>query len=46
MVERTAEGAWEHINELSMRYKGRPYPIEGDRVIFRISPEPISRSSR
>ena len=45
VVERRVEGAWEHINELSMRYRGQPYPIPGERVIFRIEPERISRSS-
>ena len=45
VIETRTEGAWEHINELSMRYNGRPYPIEGERVIFRIEPEYISRPS-
>ena len=45
VVERRVEGAWEHINELSMRYRGQPYPIPGDRVMFRIEPERICRSS-
>lgn len=45
VIEMRTEGAWEHINELSMRYNGQPYPIEGERVIYRIEPDYISRSS-
>lgn len=44
VVEIETGGAWEHINELSMRYRGGPYPIPGDRVVFRIEPEHVSRS--
>ena len=45
VVETRTEGAWEHINELSMRYRGEPYPIPGERVVYRIEPERIARSS-
>lgn len=45
VVEVTEDGATEHIDKLSMRYLGRPYPWFGGRdqvrVILRISAERI-----
>ncbi len=41
VVEITTEGAWEHANQLAMKYTGQPW--DGDpgqvRVIYRIKPE-------
>ena len=41
-VEGTAEldeeGAGEHINELSLRYEGKPFHTPTDRVIVRVNP--------
>ena len=46
VVETTADGAREHIDALSQKYLGRPYPGFGgnsmDRVIVRIAPRRIS----
>jgi PPOX class probable F420-dependent enzyme len=45
VVERTEKGAVEHINHLSMKYLGKPYPFmqPGDkRVIYRIEPEHVT----
>ena len=46
VVETTAEGAREHIDALSQKYLGRPYPGFGgnsmERVIVRIAPRRIS----
>ncbi len=43
VVEATTEGAREHIEELSQRYTGGPYPgeIETERVLWRIRPERV-----
>lgn len=48
VVETTTEGAREHIDELSQKYLGRPYPgfgggQEQQRVIVRIAPRRISQ---
>ena len=44
-VEGTAEldeeGAGEHINELSLRYDGKPFHTPVDRLIVRIKPERV-----
>ena len=39
----TTDGAREHIDELSQRYFGEPYPaeIESERVILRIEPQQV-----
>ena len=44
IVERTTEGADEHINSLSKKYRGKAWDIPGEetRVIFKISPDKIS----
>ena len=46
VVETTTEGAREHIDRLSQKYLGRPYPMFGgqeqQRVIVRIRPDRIS----
>jgi PPOX class probable F420-dependent enzyme len=43
VVEVTTEGAWEHANQLSLKYDGRPWSGSPDqvRVIYRIKPEHI-----
>jgi PPOX class probable F420-dependent enzyme len=42
LVDTTAEGADEHIDRLSQRYFGRPYPAEKvDRLIVRVEPERV-----
>jgi hypothetical protein len=40
IVERRHEDADEHINKLSQKYNGRPYPLraEEQRVVLRIQP--------
>ena len=45
VVEIIVEGARSHIDELSMRYNGKPYPMEGERVIFKIEPDHIARAA-
>lgn len=42
-TECTPEGAREHIDELSQRYLGRPYPntVRTERLIVRIRPEEL-----
>ena len=35
------EGAGEHINELSLRYDGKPFHTPVDRLIVRITPERV-----
>ena len=45
VVEIVAGGARSHIDELSMRYNGKPYPMEGERVIFKIEPEHVARAA-
>jgi PPOX class probable F420-dependent enzyme len=45
VVEIVEEGARDHIDELSMRYNGTPYPMEGPRIIYRIEPDRIIRPS-
>lgn len=47
VVETTTEGAREHIDRLSQKYLGRPYPgfgggSEQQRVIVRIRPDRVS----
>jgi PPOX class probable F420-dependent enzyme len=46
VVAVTTEGAVDHINELSQKYLGRPYPWYGGRdqvrVIITIAPEKVS----
>ncbi len=46
VTEVTEEGAREHIDELSQRYIGRPYPWFGGRdqvrLLVRISPEKVT----
>src|SRR3954451_15942651 len=46
VVEVTAEGAREHIDELAQRYLGRPYPWFGGRdqvrLLVRIAPERVT----
>ena len=43
LVDTTAEGADDHIEHLSQRYTGGPYPNPKiDRLILRISPERIT----
>ncbi len=46
VVETTTEGAREHIDELSQKYLGAPYPWFGgrdqQRVILRIAPRRVS----
>ncbi len=43
VVEVTREGAWEHINKLSHKYRGSDYPKrEGEqRIIFKIEPQHV-----
>ncbi len=38
VAELDEEGAGEHINELSLRYEGKPFHTPTDRVIVRINP--------
>jgi PPOX class probable F420-dependent enzyme len=40
-VELDEEGAGEHINELSLRYEGKPFHTPHDRVIVRVAPERV-----
>jgi PPOX class probable F420-dependent enzyme len=40
-VETSAEGAAEHINELSLKYDGKPFTRLDDRLIVRVHPERI-----
>ena len=40
-VELDEEGAGEHINDLSLRYDGKPFHTPVDRVIVRIKPERV-----
>jgi PPOX class probable F420-dependent enzyme len=40
-VELEEEGAGEHINDLSLRYDGKPFHTPVDRVIVRIKPERV-----
>ncbi len=45
VTEITTEGAREHIDELSQKYLGKPYPTfgaGGERVILRIEPHRVS----
>ena len=46
VVEVTEDGAREHIDELSQRYMGRPYPWFGGRdqvrLLVRIAPEKVT----
>ncbi len=45
ILEITEEGAEKHINELSMRYKGKPYDRvdpKNPRVIYKIEPLKVS----
>ncbi|MCL4561143.1 MAG: PPOX class F420-dependent oxidoreductase [Chloroflexi bacterium] len=44
VLEASEQGAWEHINELSFKYNGKPYPKNpGEvRVMYKIQPEHIS----
>jgi PPOX class probable F420-dependent enzyme len=43
LVDTSAEGADDHIERLSQRYFGRPYPNpKVDRLIIRIAPERIT----
>jgi PPOX class probable F420-dependent enzyme len=45
VTEITTEGAREHIDELSQKYLGKPYPsfgAGGERVILRIEPHRVS----
>jgi PPOX class probable F420-dependent enzyme len=44
IIEISENGALEHINKLSMKYRGRPWsPVEGQiRIIYRLLPEHIS----
>jgi PPOX class probable F420-dependent enzyme len=45
VVERTEKGAVDHINHLSMKYLGKPYPFmqPGEkRVMYRIEPEHVT----
>jgi PPOX class probable F420-dependent enzyme len=47
--EITTEGAREHIERLSQKYLGRPYPAfggGGERVILRIAPRRVSSPRR
>lgn len=47
VIEVTEEGAEDHIDVLSMRYKGVPYPAKSPnapRVIYRIEPLSVSTS--
>jgi PPOX class probable F420-dependent enzyme len=38
----TTDGAEDHIDKLSLKYTGKPYPRHGDRVLFRIRPERVA----
>jgi PPOX class probable F420-dependent enzyme len=40
-VELDEEGAGEHINDLSLRYDGKPFHTPVDRLIVRIKPERV-----
>ena len=40
-VELDEEGAAEHINELSLRYDGKPFHTPVDRLIVRVKPERV-----
>ncbi len=44
IAERTTEGADEHINTLSQKYRGKDWDIPGEeiRVLYKISPDKIS----
>jgi PPOX class probable F420-dependent enzyme len=45
VVERTEKGAVDHINHLSMKYLGKPYPFTQpgeQRVLYRIEPEHVT----
>lgn len=42
VVEMTREGAEGHIDKLSRKYIGKPYPYHGDRVLVRIVPERVA----
>lgn len=44
IIEISENGALEHINKLSMKYRGRPWsPVEGQiRITYRLLPEHIS----
>lgn len=45
VIEITKKGAEEHIDKLSMKYKGRNYPdhrVDQPRVIIRIRPEHVT----
>lgn len=47
--EITTEGAREHIDELSQKYLGKPYPAfggGGERVLLRIAPRRVSSPRR
>jgi PPOX class probable F420-dependent enzyme len=48
VVESTTEGGAEHIEELSQRYLGRPYPnfggVAGQRRILRIAVDSVSHA--
>lgn len=47
VIEVTQEGAEDHIDKLSMRYKGVPYPAKSPktpRVIYRIEPLSVTTS--
>lgn len=46
ITEISEEGALEHINKLSAKYRGRPWsPVAGQtRVIYRLLPEHVSMS--
>lgn len=47
-MESTTEGGAVHIEELSQRYLGRPYPnfggVAGQRRILRIAVDPVSHA--
>ena len=46
VVETTTDGAREHIDKLSQRYFGKPYPTEivSERIILRIEPKHVYSS--
>jgi PPOX class probable F420-dependent enzyme len=48
VVTMQAEGAWEHIDKLAMKYRGTAYPRkEGEsRLILKIEPDHVTVSAR
>ncbi len=43
VVEITRDGAEDHIDVLSRKYRGRDYPNHGDRVLFKVAVDHVGR---